>query len=153
MILAGVLLIAIYNNVQINIIGNSYSSFMGYALFEVQTGSMEPELSAGDWIIVKNEKDYELKDVVTFEIDGEFVTHRIINKYGDTFVTRGDANSGEDSPISKEQIVGKEVKVLPTFGILRKTLFNPVVLVGIIVILYLSSTLFKKKEKTTKIMK
>lgn len=146
-ILAGVLLIAIYNNVQINIIGNSYSSFMGYALFEVQTGSMEPELSAGDWIIVKNEKDYELKDVVTFEIDGEFVTHRIINKYGDTFVTRGDANSGEDSPISKEQIVGKEVKVLPTFGILRKTLFNPVVLVGIIVILYLSSTLFKKKEK------
>ena len=146
-ILAGVLLIAIYNNVQINIIGNSYSSFMGYALFEVQTGSMEPELSAGDWIIVKNEKDYELKDVVTFETDGEFVTHRIINKYGDTFVTRGDANSGEDSPISKEQIVGKEVKVLPTFGILRKTLFNPAVLVGIIVILYLSSTLFKKKEK------
>ena len=69
-ILAGVLLIAIYNNVQINIIGNSYSSFMGYALFEVQTGSMEPELSAGDWIIVKNEKDYELKDVVTFETDG-----------------------------------------------------------------------------------
>lgn len=144
-ILAGVLLIAIYNNVQINILGNSYSSFMGYSLFEVQTGSMEPEISAGDWIIVKSEKDYELKDVVTFEIDGEFVTHRIINKYGDTFVTRGDANNAKDSPISKEQIVGKEVKTLPTFGILRKTVFNPVVLIGLIIILYLSSSIFKKK--------
>lgn len=144
-ILAGVLLIAIYNNVQINILGNSYSSFMGYSLFEVQTGSMEPEISAGDWIIVKHENDYELEDVVTFEIDGEFVTHRIINKYGDTFVTRGDANNAKDSPISKEQIVGKEVKTLPTFGILRRTIFNPIVLIGLIVILYLSSTLFKKK--------
>ena len=52
-ILAGVLLIAVYNNVQINILGNSYSSFMGYSLFEVQTGSMADEINAGDWIIVK----------------------------------------------------------------------------------------------------
>lgn len=144
-ILAGVLLIAIYNNVQINILGNSYSSFMGYSLFEVQTRSMEPEIYAGDWIIVKSEKDYELKDVVTYESDGEFITHRIVNKYGDTFVTRGDANNAKDNPISKEQIVGKEVKTLPTFGILRKTLFNPVVLIGFIIILYLSGTIFKKK--------
>lgn len=144
-IFAGVLLIAIYNNVQINILDNSYSSFMGYSLFEVQTGSMSPAINAGDWIVVKNEKDYELEDIVTFQVDGEFVTHRIINKYGDTFVTRGDANNAKDSPISKEQIVGKEVKILPTFGILRKTIFNPVVLVGLIIILYLTTSMFKKK--------
>ena len=146
-ILAGVLLIAIYNNVQINILDNSYSSFMGYSLFEVQTGSMSPKIEAGDWIIVKYEKDYNLKDVVTFETEGEFVTHRVVSKYGDTFVTKGDANNAKDSPIAKEQIVGKVVKTLPTFGILRKTLFNPVVLVGIIVILYLSSSIFKKKAQ------
>jgi signal peptidase len=144
-ILAGVLLITIYNNVQINILDNSYSSFMGYSLFEVQTGSMEPEIKAGDWIVVKYEKDYELKDVVTFETEGEFVTHRVINKYGDTFVTQGDANNAKDSPISKEQIVGKMVKILPAFGIMRKTIFNPVVLVGLIVILYLTTSIFKKK--------
>lgn len=144
-ILAGVLLIAIYNNVQINILDNSYSSFMGYSLFEVQTGSMSPEIEAGDWIVVKYEKDYELKDVVTFESEGEFVTHRIINKYGDTFVTQGDANNAKDSPIAKEQIVGKMVKNLPAFGILRKTIFNPVVLVGLIVMLYLTTSIFKKK--------
>ena len=146
-VLAGVLLITVYNNVQINILGNSYSSFMGYSLFEVQTGSMADEINAGDWIIVKSAKDYELKDVVTFEIDGEFVTHRIVSKYGDTFVTKGDANNAKDAPISKEQIVGKVEKTLPTFGLLRKTLFNPVVLVGLIVILYLTTSLFKKKAE------
>ena len=144
-ILAGVLLIAIYNNVQINILDNSYSSFMGYSLFEVQTGSMSPKIEAGDWIVVKYANDYELKDVITFETEGEFVTHRIVSKYGDTFVTKGDANNAKDSPIAKEQIVGKVVKTLPTFGILRRTLFNPVVLIGLIIILYLSSTIFKKK--------
>lgn len=144
-ILAGVLLIAVYNNVQINILGNSYSSFMGYSLFEVQTGSMEPEISAGDWIIVKNQKDYEPNDVVTFEIDGEFVTHRIVQKYGDTFVTQGDANNAKDEPITKEQIVGEEVKTLPTLGILRKTILNPIVLIGLIIVLYLFTSLFKKK--------
>lgn len=145
-ILAGVLLIAIYNNVQINILDNSYSSFMGYSLFEVQTRSMEPEIEAGDWIIVKYEKDYELRDVVTFfDKDGVIVTHRIVNKYADTFVTQGDANPGKDDPIAKERIIGKMVKTLPAFGILRKTIFNPIVLVGLIVILYLTTSIFKKK--------
>lgn len=144
-ILAGVLLIAVYNNVQINILGNSYSSFMGYSLFEVQTGSMEPEISAGDWIIVKNQKDYEPNDVVTFSVDGEFVTHRIVQKYGDTFVTQGDANNAKDEPITKEQIVGEEIKTLPTLGILRKTILNPVVLIGLIIVLYLFTSTFKKK--------
>lgn len=145
-ILAGVLLIAIYNNVQINILDNSYSSFMGYSLFEVQTRSMEPEIEAGDWIIVKYEKDYELRDVVTFfDKDGVIVTHRIVNKYADTFVTQGDANPGKDDPIAKERIIGKMVKTLPAFGIMRKTIFNPFVLVGLIIILYLTTSIFKKK--------
>ena len=146
-ILAGVLLIAIYNNVQIHVLGNSYSSFMGYSLFEVQTGSMSPEIEAGDWIIVKYEKNYELKDIVTFEVEDEFVTHRVVEKIEDTFVTQGDANNSKDLPIAKEQIVGKVVKILPTFGILRKTIFNPIVLVGLIVLLYLVTSLFKKNEE------
>ena len=146
-ILAGVLLIAIYNNVQIHVLGNSYSSFMGYSLFEVQTGSMSPEIEAGDWIIVKYEKNYELKDIVTFEVEDEFVTHRVVEKIDDTSVTQGDANNSKDLPIAKEQIIGKVVKILPTFGILRKTIFNPIVLIGLIVLLYLVTSLFKKNEE------
>ena len=47
------LLISIYNNVQIKILGNEYSSFFGYSTFEVQTGSMAETINPGDWIIVK----------------------------------------------------------------------------------------------------
>ena len=52
-ILGIILLITIYNNIQIKVLGNDYASFFGHSIFEVQTGSMEPEISAGDWIIVK----------------------------------------------------------------------------------------------------
>lgn len=144
--LIGILLISVYNNVQINIIGNSYSSFMGYSLFEVKTRSMEPVIEPGDWIIVKRQKDYELEDVITYEVDGKFITHRIVNKYGDSFVTRGDSNNANDlKPILKEQVVGKEIKILSSFGIMRKTIFNPVVLIGVLIIMFLTNSIFKKK--------
>ena len=45
---------------------------------------------------------------------------------GGTYVTKGDANNSKDEPISKEQIVGKVVKIIPGFGIIRKTILNPI---------------------------
>ena len=45
-----ILLVSIYNNVQIKILGNKYSSFFGYSTFEVQTGSMADTINPGDWI-------------------------------------------------------------------------------------------------------
>ena len=147
-LLIGVLLVSVYNNVQIHVFGNSYSSFMGYSIFEVQTGSMSPEIEVGDWIVVKKQTDYELDDVITFEVEGEFVTHRIINKYEDSFVTRGDANNAKDSPILREQVVGKKVKTLSSFGIMKKTIFNPVVLIGLLIVMFLTSSIFKKKTSS-----
>ena len=70
-ILGIILLITIYNNIQIKVLGNDYASFFGNSIFEVQTGSMEPEISAGDWIIVKYEKNIQLNDIVTFEHKGQ----------------------------------------------------------------------------------
>lgn len=74
-ILGFVLLITIYNNIQIKVLGNDYPSFFGYSLFEVQTGSMvgdkEDSINAGDWIVVKYSNKIELDDVVTFEYKDE----------------------------------------------------------------------------------
>jgi len=141
-----ILLISIYNNVQTKILKNSYSSFFGYTVFGVQTGSMADEINAGDWIIVKGSKNYKLDDIVTYMEDGDFITHRIVENYKNTFITKGDANNTKDKPINKEQIVGKVVKILPNFEILRKTLFNPIVLVCIIITLYLAVALFKRNN-------
>jgi len=143
-ILAIILLITIYNNIQIKILGNDYASFFGNTVFEVQTGSMEPEISAGDWIIVKYEKNIQLNDIVTFEHKGQYITHRVIEAYNGTYVTKGDANSAKDAPISKDKIIGKVTKVLPHFGLLRKTIFNPIVLMFLIITCYLVSVTFKK---------
>lgn len=151
-LLAIILLITIYNNIQIKILGNDYASFFGNSVFEVQTGSMEPEISAGDWIIVKYDKNIELNDIVTFEHKGQYITHRVIESYNGTYVTKGDANSAKDAPISKDKIIGKVTKVLPHFGILRKTIFNPIVLMFLIITCYLINITFKKPSEKEQLL-
>ena len=151
-ILAIILLITIYNNIQTKILGNDYASFFGNTVFEVQTGSMEPEISAGDWIIVKYEKNIQLNDIVTFEHKGQYITHRVIEAYNGTYVTKGDANSAKDAPISKDKIIGKVTKVLPHFGILRKTIFNPIVLMFLIITCYLINITFKKPSEKEQLL-
>ena len=151
MVLFGIiLLISIYTNVQIHILGNKYSSFFGYSNFEVQTGSMEPTISAGDWIIVKANKNVKLDDIVTYEKEGEFITHRVIEAYRGTYITKGDANNSKDEAINQDQIVGTVVKILPGFGIIRKTIFNPVVLIAMIITLYLLGYALKGNKKEEK---
>ena len=140
------MIISIYNTIQVKVLKNDYSSFFGYSVFEVQTGSMADAINAGDWIIVKYERNIKLDDVITFMQDGEFITHRVVEAYKGTYVTKGDANNTKDEAISQEQIVGKVVKVLPIFGIFRKTLFNPAVLIALIITVYLISFTFKTKK-------
>ncbi len=142
------LLITIYNNIQTKILKNSYSSFFGYSMFEVQTGSMADAIHAGDLILVKYQDAINLGDIITYSHDGEFITHRVIEVYKDTFVTKGDFNNTKDDPISKDQVVGKVVKIFPHFGIFRRTLFNPFVLLTLIITLYLAICVFKSKNKS-----
>ena len=146
-VLGVILLITVYNNVQVKILGHEYASFFGHSVFEVQTGSMGEVIEPGDWIVVKYEKNIKLNDIVTFEHKGEYITHRVIEAYNGTYVTKGDANTAKDSPISKDQIVGKVVKVIPNFGIFRKTIFNPLVLIAIIITLFFLNQVFKKEDK------
>ena len=153
-----ILLISLYNNLQVKVFKKDYSDFFGFSIFEVQTGSMKPEINPGDWIIVKSAKEIKLKDIITYKKDGEFITHRVIGTYNSTYVTKGDANNSKDEPIDSKQIVGKVVKILPTFGILKKTIFNPIVLVSIIITILVCNFVFKKKKiekietKTSKII-
>ena len=136
-----ILLVFVYNNIQTKILGNDYSSLFGFSTFEVQTGSMEGErkdsISIGDWIVVKYTTNIEPGDIITFHKDDNFVTHRVVEEYNGTYITMGDANNSKDEPVSREQIVGKVVKILPSFGIIRKTILNPIVLVSLIITIYL----------------
>lgn len=146
-VFGAILLITVYNTIQVKVLGNDYSSFFGFSIFEVQTGSMEPDISAGDWVVVKKETNYLINDVITFKKGNTFITHRIIETYKNTYVTKGDANNAKDDATAKEMVVGRVVKVLPSFGALRASILNPIALVAIIITLYVISFLFKDHKK------
>ena len=137
------LLISMYNFFQVKVLGNKYSNFFGYSLFEVQTGSMHGTIEAGDWIIIKSNRTVQIGDIVTYKHGNDFITHRVIESYKGTYVTKGDANNTKDDPIDQSQIIGTVVKTFHGFGILRKTIFNPAVILLLIITLYLFNLTFK----------
>lgn len=140
------LFISVIASFQTTFFGKKYNSFFGYSLFEIKTASMAGVMEIGDWILVKITDDVKLDDIVTFEQDGSFITHRIIEQYQDTYITKGDSNNAKDTPITKNQIVGKMIKVIPKFGIMKKTLFNTKVLITLIITILVGTTLFDKNS-------
>jgi signal peptidase I len=87
----------------------------GKSLLMVVTGSMEPSIHTGDFIIVESTDASALKegDIISFyseqsDIKGMLVTHRITEVTDDGFITKGDANPVEDSiSVPAKNVVGK----------------------------------------------
>ncbi|MDD2504944.1 MAG: signal peptidase I [Bacilli bacterium] len=148
-----VLMFSIYVGVQIKILNHDYANFFGYSMFEVQTDSMKDIISSGDWVIVKLNPKVQLKDIITFKVKDDYITHRVVEIHKGTYITQGDNNTGKDEPVDHSQVVGKVVKTLPGFGFLRSTLFNPIVITMLIVVLYLIDSLSKERKTSNKITK
>ena len=140
------LFVSMYTAIQVKIFKNDYADFFGYSMFEIQTGSMHGAIEIGDWIITKSTTDVNVGDIVTYRNGKDYITHRIIESYGGTYVTKGDANTSSDDAIDKSQIVGKVVGTLHGFGILKKTIFNPIVILLLIITLYFFNLTFKKTK-------
>lgn len=130
--------------------GNSLPMPFGFGVTVVLSGSMEPELSVDDLLIVKPADAYEVGDVVVFQTQRTAVVHRIVSINGDEIITRGDANTSDDDPITKANIKGKVVCAIPFVGIIINLIKTPVVtllFIGLAVWLLESSF---KKEKAQK---
>lgn len=89
-----------------------------YRNYVVLTGSMEPDISPGDYITVLKVNLDKLKegDVVTYSREGTSVTHKIVSIDGDTVITQGTANNIADEPITKSDIIGKYLFKIPSVG-------------------------------------
>lgn len=131
-----VVIFNIYNFVCIKVLKKDIATVNGYAILEVVSGSMEPNISIGDLIIIDTKaKDYKVKDVVTFyDVNGSFVTHRIIEIDGNKIITQGDANNTIDEAISKDDIVGRYVFKIKGIGYLINSFRTPFIMVMILVI-------------------
>lgn len=112
----------------------------GYGASVVLSGSMEPALSAGDLIIVREEESYAVGDEIVFRDGKSFTVHRLQSIDGDTFVTRGDANDTDDAPIRAADVKGKVIKRLKGAGDLVSAVRSPI---GIVITLGLAVALFE----------
>lgn len=126
-------------------------SFLGYTPVYVLSGSMEPAFSAGDMILITKQPEYETGDVVTCQMGDQTVTHRIIGIEDGQFRLQGDANNVPDeSLVSPDRILGRQVAVVPYAGRLAAFLKTPVgivLLVGIGFLMIEIPFLFGKKER------
>ena len=95
---------------------------MGYEIYEVVSGSMEPEIPVGSAIYVKaaQPEEVEAGDVIAFSKGSSVVTHRVEeNRYVEgEFVTKGDANKEEDmEPVAYGSLIGRVERHIPALGI------------------------------------
>lgn len=80
------------------------------SLFQIQSGSMKPEIEIGEIVVLWKKDRYEVKDIVTYKDKSYFITHRIVKKEENGYVTKGDYNNTEDEEIVvKDQIQGKVI--------------------------------------------
>lgn len=147
------MLLAIYNFFSINVLKKDFANIFGYTFFEVVSGSMSPSIEKWDLIVVKVGDDFEKGDVISYKRDGVFITHRIVEKGDNYYITKGDANNSDDNPVNKEDVAGKVVKVFSGIGVWLKVFSTPKVLLSItisLIMIYLCVSYFKKHKDDTK---
>ena len=96
-----------------------------YEAFIVISESMKPEINSGDILIIKNVNSNEIKegDIITFERNNEYITHRIveIRQTDNTkvYITKGDNNLVNDNEeVYFENIKGIRIAQIPYIGLL-----------------------------------
>jgi signal peptidase I len=118
-----------YVFVCLDILHKDYVNIFGYTYFVVVSGSMSGEIEVNDIVIVDVTKNVKIDDIVAYKSDKSIVTHRLVQKNGDKYITKGDANDTYDKAITKDDIIGKITMVISP-----KFLIEFVILVLIIII-------------------
>lgn len=124
-------------------------SLYGYSIFYVASGSMSPTLNVGDYILVKEKSEYNVGDIITYESDRKYVTHRVYQISSNEIVTKGDFNNSVDEPIKFSQVKGKYIKTLVVFGKIYFLISNKssvVIFIFLILIINVLSLIKIKKE-------
>ena len=131
------------------LVGNQMPMPFGYGASIVLSGSMEPEFSKGDLIIVAEAERYKKNDVVVFHDGSSLVVHRIIEESADTVITQGDANSTADEPIERGAIKAKVLFHVDNLGTVLgffKTPIGIILTIGIAIALVELPRVKKKEE-------
>lgn len=112
---------------------------MGVRSFTVLSGSMEPTLPVGSIIYTLRQRSYDLGDVISVNMGGTTLTHRItqtIQKNGQVYYQlKGDANKNADAKLVEDfEVVGKQVVAIPFVGRAAAFLRTPIGFVSLVVL-------------------
>lgn len=132
-ILIILLVIVLYCYAQLRILNKDYINFCGYTVFRVITGSMSDTIKPQDIVIVKITKDVGVDDIITYKNNNDFITHRVIERNEKQIVTKGDANTSQDEPITTNDIIGKVVYIVKNVGVWINVFKTPQVIIAIII--------------------
>ena len=97
---------------------------MGYDIYTVVSGSMEPAIPTGSLVYIENAQPEEIKEgeVIAFygaRDSAAVITHRVVenNTLMGQFTTKGDANEKADvNPVDYENFIGKAAMSIPWLG-------------------------------------
>ena len=115
----------------------------------VMTDSMDPTIPPRTYILVEKvtAEDVEVGDIIVFVSDdprimGQYNTHRVVEKNGNEFVTKGDNNPSTDGEYSAKagNIVARYVKSLPVMTFMGRVVVTPVGFATLIVLLLIAMT-------------
>ena len=143
-------IIVMYNFIQMKAFNKEYPEFFGYTFFEVTTGSMKETIQINDVIIVQLTQDVHKDDIISYEKENEVITHRIVEEGKDQLVTKGDNNNSKDKPIEKKSVIGKVVKIIPKLGIWIKVFSDIKVLISISITIVLFGLVFSDNKSDGK---
>ena len=101
------------------------SGFFKYYAIAVATGSMVPNISIGDVVIVNQKydlNDIKVSDIIAVKYDNKIIVHRIVkivNNNDELYIyTKGDANKSLDNYIvNKDMIIGVVNIKIPYIGL------------------------------------
>lgn len=125
---------------------------MGISQIIVVSGSMEPAVRVGDFLVIREQDVYEAGDVVTYRSGGSLVTHRVVEIDGTDLITQGDANNVADEPVALSQVEGKMIFRIPKLGQAALLLRKPAgilvtVLAGLLLIIVPTLADWRRKPK------
>ena len=127
--------------------------FWGYKPLVIISGSMEPILKVGGILYYEeyNINDFKKDDILVFKTKYHIISHRIINREDNSFVTKGDANENIDkNKVRINQILGKGTNFsIPYIGYYADFIYHHKYLLFISVLFiifdYLNDSTLKKE--------
>ena len=136
--------------------------------YVVSSGSMYPELSMHDIIVISGHalfEDVRIGDIIVFDRPKDHdkvIVHRVVAVVDDdplTLRTKGDNNQnsivGTDYPITEEEYKGTVIHVIPQVGYITKILQPPInyIIIAVIIGIMIIRQISKNKKALTEQMK